>query len=185
MAFSDLPIRRLRGMGEESVPVPRVFQRLLDSMMQDFVEPSLLAPLSTSMYSFIPQIDVEEDEQQLKVYAELPGMAEKDVEIVLEPHMLIVRGEKREEEARETRRGRGRIEERRYGSFERRIPLSSEIQEDKIEAKFDRGLLMVTLPKSEQARAQAKRIQIQGASEGQQQTQQRQQGRAAESSKSA
>ncbi len=176
MAFSDLPIRRLRGIGEEPAPVPRVFRRLLDSMMQDFMEPSLLAPLSTSMYSFIPQIDVEEDEQQLKVYAELPGMTEKDVEIVLEPQMLIVRGEKKEEETRETRKGRGRIEERRYGSFERRIPLSSEIQEDKIEAKFDRGLLTITLPKTEQARAQAKRIQIQGAAEAQQHTQQRQQG---------
>jgi HSP20 family protein len=154
-------------------------------MMQDFVDPSLLAPLSTSMYSFMPQIDVEEDEQQLKVYAELPGMKEQDVEIVLEPHMLVVRGEKHEEEARTTRRGRGRIEERRYGSFERRIPLSSEIQEDKIEAKFDRGLLMITLPKSEQARAQAKRIKIQGGEQSHQQQQQPQQRGGAGSSKSA
>jgi HSP20 family protein len=141
-------------------------------MMQDFAEPSLLAPLSSSMYSFMPQIDVEEDEQQLKVYAELPGMKEQDVEIILEPHTLVVRGEKREEESRATPRGRGRIEERRYGSFERRIPLSVEIQEDKIEAKFDRGLLMITLPKTDKARAQAKRIQIQGGAPNQQPSQQ-------------
>jgi len=169
MALSDLPIRRLRALGDEPALMPRAFQRMWDTMLQDFVEPSLFAQPMSSMYSFMPQIDVEEDEQRVKVYAELPGMTEQDVEIVLEPNVLIVRGEKREEESRPTRRGRGRIEERRYGSFERRIPVTSEVQQEKIEAKFDRGLLTITLPMSEQARAQAKRIQIQGAAHTQQQ----------------
>lgn len=161
MAWSDLPIRRLRTIGEEPFLAPRLFQRMMD-VMNDVWEPSVAPALTGSLYSFVPQIDLEEDERQMKVYAELPGMTESDVEIILEPGQLIVRGEKREEEHRTIRRGRGRFEERRYGSFERRIPIPTEIQEEKVEAKFDRGILTVVLPKSEQVRSQTKRIAIQG-----------------------
>jgi HSP20 family protein len=133
-------------------------------MLQDFWEPTMVTPWASTAYSFVPQIDVEEDERQLKVYAELPGMTEKDVEIMFEPGALVVRGEKKEEEHLTSRRGRGRYDERRYGSFERRIPVSSEVQENKIEAKFDRGLLTITVPKSEEVRAKTKRIQIQAPS---------------------
>jgi HSP20 family protein len=160
MALSDLPIRRLRGLSEDALSIPRVLQRMMDSMVGDLWEPGVSPLWGTPAYAFVPQIDLEEDERQLKVYVELPGLAENEVEILLEPGQLVVRGEKREEEARTFRRGRGRFEERRYGSFERRIPIATEIQEEKVEAKFDRGILTVVLPKSEQVRAQTKRIPI-------------------------
>ena len=166
MALSDLPIRRLRGLGEERLPMPGMVQRIFDTMLQDFWEPRIATPWTSTTYRFVPEIDVEEDEKQLKVYAELPGMTEKDVEIVLEPGVLVVRGEKKEEEHRTYRRGR--YDERRYGAFERRIPLAVEVQENKIEAKFDRGLLTVTVPKTEAAQAQTKRIPIQGMTQQQQ-----------------
>jgi HSP20 family protein len=147
-----------RGLfGEDLLPIPRSFQRALDSMLQDIWEPLPALAISAA---FSPQVDVDEDEKQVKVMAELPGLSEGDVEIVYEPGQLILRGEKREEERREYPRGRGRYEERRYGAFERRIPLRAEIEEGQIQASFDKGVLTVSLPKSAEARAQARKIPI-------------------------
>jgi HSP20 family protein len=158
MFRSDYPTRRSRLFGEEFLPIPRSFQRALDSLWQDMWEPS--TPAIGTGFTFLPQVDVDEDEKQVRVMAELPGLQESDVEIVYEPGSLILRGEKKEEERREYPRGRGRYEERRYGSFERRIPLRAEIEEGQIQANFDRGVLTITLPKSAEARAHAKRIPI-------------------------
>lgn len=157
MFRSEYPLRRGRLFGEEFLPIPRNFQRIIDSLLQDVMEPSSTPALA---WAFSPQVDVDEDEKQIKVMAELPGLAESDVEIMYEPGQLILRGEKKEEERRESPRGRGRYEERRYGAFERRIPLRAEVEEGQIQANFDRGVLTVTLPKSAEARAQARRIPV-------------------------
>lgn len=156
MFRSEYPLRRSRLFGEEFLPFNRSFQRAIDSLLQDAWEPSITQLAA----AFSPQIDVDEDEKQVKIMAELPGLNESDVEIVYEPGQLILRGEKREGEKREYPRGRGRYEERRYGAFERRIPLRSEIEEGQIQASFDRGVLTIALPKSAEARAQARRIPI-------------------------
>ncbi len=159
MFRSELPWRRGRLFGGEEFPlVPRSFQRAIDTMLQDVWEPSS----TSAAFAFSPHIDVDEDEKQVKIMAELPGLQENDVEIMYEPGQLILRGEKKEEERRESARGRGRYEERRYGAFERRIPLRAEVDEGQIQANFDRGVLTITLPKSAEARAQARRIPIKG-----------------------
>ena len=87
-------------------------------------------------------------------------MKESDVEIMYEPGWLTLRGEKKEEERRELARGRGRVEECRYGAFERSISLPSEVEESQIQASYHRGLLTVTLPKSAEVRSQARRIPV-------------------------
>ena len=158
MFRNDYPTRKSRLFGEEFLPIPRSFQRALDTLWQDMWEPA--TPAISTGFTFLPQVDVDEDEKQVRVMAELPGLQESDVEIVYEPGSLILRGEKKEEERHEYPRGRGRYEERRYGSFERRIPLRAEIEEGQIQANFDKGVLTITLPKSAEARAHAKRIPI-------------------------
>jgi HSP20 family protein len=157
MFRSEYPFRRGRLFGEDILPIPRSFQRAIDNMMQDVWEPS---PAVSLVAGFSPQVDVDEDEKVMKIMAELPGLNENDVEIVYEPGQLILRGEKREEEKHEYAKGRGRYEERRYGAFERRIPLRAEIEEGQIQASFDRGVLTISLPKSAEARAQARKIPI-------------------------
>ena len=165
MFRSEYPLRRGRLFGEELLPIPRSFQRAIDSMLQDVWEPASAVSLVST---FSPQVDVDEDEKQVRIMAEFPGLTESDVEIVYEPGQLILRGEKRDEEKREYPRGRGRYEERRYGAFERRIPLRAEIEEGQIQANFDRGVLTISLPKSAEARAQARKIPIKlGAPSGQ------------------
>jgi len=105
-----------------------------------------------------PRVEVSETDRELKVEAELPGMDEKDLELFLDNGLLTLRGEKKSETEDRNRR----ISERYYGRFERQIPLPVEVQEDKINASFKKGVLTVTLPKSEQAAERVKRIPISG-----------------------
>jgi HSP20 family protein len=164
MFRSNYPLRSSRLFGEELPTAPRSLQKAIDSVLQDMWEPYF----TSSKFTFTPQIDVEEDEKQVRIVAELPGMQEQDIEIVYEPGSLVLRGEKKEEEHLEYPRGRGRYDERRYGAFERRIPLRAEVEEEEIQANFDRGVLVITLPKTEEVRAQAKKIPVQlGKSQGQ------------------
>ncbi len=103
-----------------------------------------------------PSVEVHDNDNGLRVTAELPGMDEKDVELALQDGMLTIRGEKREETSDADRA----YSERYYGRFERRIPLGFEVEEDKAEASFDNGVLTITLPKSAQAQSRTKRIPI-------------------------
>ena len=176
MFRSEFPIRR-RLLGQELFPVPRNLQRVMDSFLQDIEE-----PISSIAQAFTPHIDVEENDREVRVYAELPGLQENDVEIMYEPGVLVLRGEKKEEQRGESQRGRGRWEERRYGAFERRIPLHNEVQEDQIQANFDRGVLTVVVPKSAEVRERARRIPVKaGALPEQQQQQQSGKGRSSTS----
>jgi HSP20 family protein len=103
-----------------------------------------------------PQVDVAETDKEMTVTAELPGMEEKDVELLLEDGMLRLKGEKRAETEDKDRQ----FSERYYGRFERRIPLDAEVQADKVQARFKNGVLTVTLPKDSEAQPKAKRITI-------------------------
>jgi HSP20 family molecular chaperone IbpA len=155
MLGSEYPLLPQNFLGEDVAPLFRSFRRAVDSMLKEPWEPS---PVWSVPREFYPQVSVSEDERQIRVQAELPGLKESDVEIVYEPGYLTVRGEKKQEEKRET--DTTRFSECRYGSFERRIPLRSEVQEGQIQANFDRGVLTISLPKTEAARAQARRIPI-------------------------
>ena len=103
-----------------------------------------------------PSVEISDDEKEIKVTAEVPGLEEKDIEVLLEDGVLTLRGEKRSEIEDKDRQ----FSERYYGRFERRIPLGYEVTEDKVDARFRNGVLTVTLPKSEKAQSQVKRIAI-------------------------
>lgn len=105
-----------------------------------------------------PSVEISDSEKEIRVTAEIPGMDEKDVELLLDDGVLTLRGEKREETEDKDRQ----FSERFYGRFERRIPLGYEVDEDKVNAAFRNGVLSVTLPKTERAQAKAKRIAING-----------------------
>jgi HSP20 family protein len=110
---------------------------------------------------FMPQVDVNEDEKQIKVTAELPGMDEKDIDVALSGNSLTIKGEKQEETED---KGRNYYRsERRYGSFHRVIPLSAEVDQDKAKADFKNGVLRITLPKTGEARKRRKKIDVKTA----------------------
>lgn len=101
--------------------------------------------------------EVAEDDEQVIVTLEAPGMEAEQFEIQVIDHYLVVRGEKRIE--REQRQGRYYMMERAYGSFERAIPLPAEVEEGQAKAQYRRGVLRIRLPKSRQTRA--RRITVQ------------------------
>lgn len=103
-----------------------------------------------------PKVEISDSAKKAKVTAELPGLDDNDVEILLEDGYLTIRGEKRTEKEDSDRQ----FSEISYGRFERVIPVGADIDKDKVEAKFKNGRLTITLPKTEQAQSQTKRIAL-------------------------
>ncbi|NJN47212.1 MAG: Hsp20/alpha crystallin family protein [Candidatus Competibacteraceae bacterium] len=100
--------------------------------------------------------EVSENDDQVVVNLEAPGMEADNFELQVVDEYLVVRGEKRTE--REERKGRYYVMERAYGSFERAIPLPTAVEADQAHAKYRNGVLRIALPKSPQARA--RRIEV-------------------------
>ena len=102
------------------------------------------APLS----SFVPKIDVTEDEKNIFVHADLPGLGKDDVKVVVnEENLLTIKGEKRQELNKEDKTCIRM--ERSYGSFSRSFVLPENVKKENIDAKFDNGVLELKLEKLE------------------------------------
>jgi len=103
-----------------------------------------------------PALDISESDSEIVVKAELPGLEPKDVEITVDDDMLSIKGEKKFEEE-EKKDNYHRIE-RSYGSFQRSVVLPSSVKTDEVKAKFDKGVLTISLAKS--PKAKGKKIMI-------------------------
>lgn len=145
-------------LADDFAPMVRQMRKAINSALRDVWEPSEF--FVDVPRRFEPRVSVYEDEREIRVQAELPGMKESDIEVSYEPGYLVLKGEKREEEQRGSRLRGTRYTEWRYGAFERRVPLRVEVQEGDIQASFDRGILTVCLPKTEQVQLQARKIPI-------------------------
>ena len=108
-----------------------------------------------------PTLDVKENEKEIIVKADLPGMDEKDINLTIHNGVLSLRGEKKSEHT--DQRENYHVMERSYGSFQRSIRLPETINEDKAEARFDKGVLTITLPKRPEMVGTQKKIEIKGA----------------------
>lgn len=106
----------------------------------------------------MPAMDVIENEKEYRITAELPGIEEKDLDVSVSDDLLTIRGEKRQE--REEKTETRRLSERSYGSFERSLRLPAGADAEKIEANFRKGVLTITLPKSEEAQKRQRRIDV-------------------------
>src|SRR5688572_5722520 len=104
-----------------------------------------------------PAVDVREDNNEIALEIELPGIRPADVEVTAENGVLTVRGEKQSSTTENTE-GRYHVVERSYGSFARSFQLPQGVDENRIEAEFTDGLLIVHVPKS--ALPQPRRIEI-------------------------
>jgi HSP20 family protein len=101
--------------------------------------------------SFYPTVDLVETENQFEVMVDLPGLKPEEVDVELKNGNLWISG-KREERKEEKGSTYHRVE-RRHGEFRRMLPLPTTISEEKIEAKFENGVLRVVVPKTEEAKA--------------------------------
>jgi HSP20 family protein len=100
--------------------------------------------------AWVPPIDIYETPESLVLKAELPGMTREDINLEVHDSTLILKGEKRFEKGVKEENYQ-RIE-RAYGSFQRSFSLPATIRQDGVKAKFNEGILEITLPKSEAAK---------------------------------
>ena len=108
---------------------------------------AFMSPLDTSYTKevMVPKLDVAELKNKFEIKAELPGMDEKDINLSIEDGLLTISGEKKEE-TEENDKGYY-LKECSYGTFTRSVRLPDNIADDKIEAKFKKGVLTIDLPK--------------------------------------
>lgn len=151
----DVTVRR----GEETNPLlslHREMNRLFDDAFRGF-DFSPFGPRMADHGISWPNIEISESSGELTVTAELPGLAEKDVNVQLADGVLVISGERQTESEDKDRL----FSERYYGRFERRIPLDG-VDEENISASFKNGLLTVKLPRTKAQLANVKRIAING-----------------------
>lgn len=166
MSIRDLVRRRK----ESELPVRRVsvedgifsFQHDMNRLFDDFFKGFGLEPFGAlerrAGSGFIPRIDVAETDKEIEIRAELPGMDEKDVTVEMDEHAIVIRGEKKEEH--EDKGKNWHRVETTWGSFHRVIPVPEGTREEDVKARFKKGVLTVTLPKSEKPQERRKTIDI-------------------------
>jgi HSP20 family protein len=115
---------------------------------------------TSSPTQFSPRVDVKDEEKRFLVTAEIPGMTEEDIDVSLDENVLTLQGERKSEHKEEDKDKGYFRSEISYGSFYRTIPLSAEVDEDKVEADYKDGMLKVTLPKKEGAAKKSRKISI-------------------------
>jgi len=146
---------RYRDEGDPFMTLHREMNRLFDDVFRSF-DVAPFGGMGIDRIGGWPHVEVVENDKDVRVSAELPGMDEKDVEVLMGDGVLTIRGEKKSEIEDKDRA----FSERTYGRFERRIPLGWDVEEDKIEASFRNGVLTVTMPKSAQSQSNVKRIAV-------------------------
>lgn len=104
-----------------------------------------------------PRTDISETDAAMLVSVDLPGLDDEDVEVNVTDDMLTIRGEREEKSEKDGFTSQSRR------SFHRMIPVPPGVDPEKAEAEFKRGVLTVTLPKTEEARARVKRIEVKSA----------------------
>ncbi len=144
-----------RSLSESADPFAS-FQRELSRVFEDAFGGRSLVPASVASSAL--RLDVKEDEKAFHVTADLPGLSEKEVEVTFHDGVLTIRGEKKVE--RDEKKDTWHIIERSSGSFARQLGLPANIEEDKIEAKFEKGVLTVILPKQPDEKTAAKKIEV-------------------------
>lgn len=131
----------------------------IDRLFEDFGRPATsifnFGPRSTDL---VPALELTAGENDYRLSAELPGLTADDVQLEVVDGVLTLSGEKKEQSERKD--GDYHLSERRYGSFTRRIVLPADVDADAIAAKFENGVLHITMAKDEKAAARLHKIAI-------------------------
>ena len=143
---------------DEAVDPFHSLQRQIDKVFRDFGK---LPAMFQDNGGGVPAINVSETADGIEVTAELPGVAEDDVEITLSDQMLTIKGEKKFE--KEEKEKDFHLVERSYGSFRRSVTLPFAAEAAKVEAAFDKGVLKIHLPRPAEIADKTAKIAIKKA----------------------
>ena len=113
-------------------------------------------------YSFIPAAEIHETPEEIKLKVEVPGLEANDLDVKVTSEAVAITGERKSEIKNEDK-GVKRSEFR-YGRFQRVIPLPARIQNDKVQAEFQNGILCLTLPKAEEEKNRVVTVSLNGQS---------------------
>ncbi len=127
--------------------IQRTMDRALNGVLDD------LPTVTTAMrgFTFEPTAEIEETDSYYLAKFDLPGIPKEDVKIELNDNTLRVSGERRDE--RSDKKGSTRLQETRYGRYERVFALPTKVDERKVETSYENGVLNIYLPKVEEAKA--------------------------------
>lgn len=133
----------------------------LENRMRKMFDGNFL-PVESELFAqplgFLPAADVVETEELVTLSLELPGLEKKDIDISVEDGVLTIRGEKLEEKKEEAKRYH--LVERTFGTFQRAFTLPRSVDPAKISAEFEKGVLTVKLPKTAEAKAKGRKVEI-------------------------
>lgn len=140
-------------------PMARLHQemdRLFDEAFRSFGAPSLFRdtePFGSESATLLrPRVDIREGEEDYRVSVEVPGVSEDDIKLRVDGDNLIISGEKHQED---TAKDKGKVHrvERSYGSFHRVLTLPQDARSDDIRARFENGVLNITVPRDKSKQA--------------------------------
>jgi HSP20 family protein len=127
-------------------------RREIDRLFDSVAWTPLAANGTPGMQSWVPPMDVEDQENLIRVSFEIPGVNREDVTVTVENGVLTVAGEKRVERRSGDEKSGSQSIERRYGRFERSLALPQTIEADNVSAQYENGVLTLELPKSAESR---------------------------------
>ncbi|MFW6367435.1 MAG: Hsp20/alpha crystallin family protein [bacterium] len=150
-----------RRRGEQSpLSLREEMNRLFDDFLAGWDRPLAASVPAELEREFIPSVDVNDQDGELKITAELPGMTEDDVNVEVDDDVVTISGEKKKEE--EDEEGGRYWRESAYGSFVRQIPLPADADVDNVDAQLKNGRLTVKVPKTGEEKSRARRIDVKG-----------------------
>ncbi len=107
---------------------------------------------------WVPSVDVRESDTAYSFDVEVPGLTKEEIQVEAENNLLTIRGERKQ--CKESECGTARRTERRFGRFERTFEIGDGFDADKIDARLENGVLHVTLPKREEAKARHIKVTV-------------------------
>lgn len=138
-------------------PIDRIFnlREDFDDIVRDFFTGFSNISASRGIY---PLLDIKEDKEKFIIDMEVPGVDRNDLKISIKKNNLVVQGEKKEEKKKEEE-SYLRVE-RSYGNFMRSVNLPAEVNQSKITAQYNNGVLKITLPKTQKKNAKEIEVKI-------------------------
>ncbi len=148
------PFRELSTMRKQ---MDRLFEDMLSVNDRDWMGLHNMGGMWT------PAVEIKEQDQELVLKAEIPGIDVKDLEVEVAEDRVILSGEHKEEKTTEDKDKNYLHSEFHYGKFERVVPLPVAIKPDEIKSDFTKGVLTLTLPKVEDAPKKSVKVKLEGS----------------------
>lgn len=143
-----MKLRRHDKQPSEAVTPFSQINRVREELNRFFEDPlSVMRPGKSFFQGWEPSVDVYENEDQITVRAELPGMKREEISVSLDEDTLNISGERKREQ--ESKEGETYRSERYFGRFQRSVTLSHPVDAEKIQANYKDGVLTIRLPKAE------------------------------------